>query len=212
MSSDEFSLRTWSVQASTSEQGRKTRARQHRADRRGRGTGSDIGAAGACAPGRTPSRAGRPFPPGRAGGAVHRHADDRPRRDRGERGAPIDPERPRLLSVEPRLGGQRLPDRLRWPAPAGRATGRPRRPQEGLPRRARPVHPGVHALRPRKRPGDAGRRQVRAGRGWGFDLGRDPRHDRDDVPRAQGAGRRPSASMPSSRPPEVRSACWPAVS
>ena len=34
---------------------------------------------------------------------------------------PVDPGRPRLLAVEPRLGRERLPDPVRRPAAAGRA-------------------------------------------------------------------------------------------
>ena len=44
------------------------------------------------------------------------------------------------------------------------------------------------ALRPRPEPGDAGRRALHPGRRRRDDLGRDPGHDRDDVPRAAGAG------------------------
>src|ERR687898_3644395 len=53
--------------------------------------------------------------------ALRRDVDDHPRPDDRERGAAGDPGRPRLHPVQPRLGGERLPDPLRRPAPAGRA-------------------------------------------------------------------------------------------
>ena len=53
---------------------------------------------------------------------------------------PVDPGRPRLLAVEPRLGRQRLPDRLRRPAAARRPARRPRRPPRRLPGRPGRLH------------------------------------------------------------------------
>src|SRR4051794_19774711 len=44
---------------------------------------------------------------------LRRDAHDRPRPDDRERRASLDPARPRLQPVRPRLGGQRLPDRVR---------------------------------------------------------------------------------------------------
>ena len=101
---------------------------------------------------------------------------------------PVDPGRPRLLPVEPRLGRQRLPDRLRRPAAARRPARRPDRPPHDLPRRPRRLHRRVAALRPRAEPGDAGRRALRPGRRRRDDLRGHPRHDRHDVPRAARAG------------------------
>ena len=46
----------------------------------------------------------------------------------------------------------------------------------------------VAAVRPRPEPGDADRRALRPGRRRRDGVRRDPRHDRDDVPRAAGAG------------------------
>ena len=60
-------------------------------------------------------------------------------------------------------------------------------------------------------PGDADRRALRAGRRRRADLRRDPRHDRDDVPRAARAGEGDRRSSASSPPPAPRSACWPAA-
>ena len=54
--------------------------------------------------------------------------------------------------------------------------------------RPRPVHGRLGALRHRAEPGDAGRRPLPPGRRRRHHLGRDPRHDRDDVPGAAGPG------------------------
>ena len=64
----------------------------------------------------------------------------------------------------------------------------------------------------RAEPGDADRRALRAGHRRRDDLRGDPRHDRDDVPRAAASRRRRSASTASSPPRAARSACWPAAS
>ena len=67
------------------------------------------------------------------------------------------------------------------------------------------------ALRAVADAGDADRRALRPGRRRRADLGRRPRDDRDDVPRAARAGegdRRLRRSWP---PPAARSACWPAA-
>ena len=71
--------------------------------------------------GRPPTDPTRPKPLDRPLRALRGHADDRARRDRRERRAALDPGRPRLLAVEPGLGRERLPDRVRRPAAAGRA-------------------------------------------------------------------------------------------
>ncbi len=119
---------------------------------------------------------------------MRRHADDRARRDDRERRAALDPDRPRLLAVEPRLGRERLPDRLRRPLAAGRPDRRPDRAAAGIPLRARGVHRGLAALRRLAEPGDADRRALHPGRERRRRLRRDPRDDRDDVPRASRAG------------------------
>ena len=124
----------------------------------------------------------------RARRALRRDADDRARRDDRERRAPVDPGRPGLLAVEPRLGGQRLPDRVRRPAAARRPARRPDRPQARLHGRAHGLRPRLAAVRSRAEPGGADRGPLPPGRGRRADLGRDPRHDRDDVPRAARAG------------------------
>ena len=101
---------------------------------------------------------------------------------------PVDPGRPGLLPVEPRLGRQRLPDQLRRPAAALGTARRPARPAQRLPRRAGRLHHRLADLRPVAEPGHADRGALRAGRRRRARLGRDPRDDRDDVPRAAGAG------------------------
>ena len=130
----------------------------------------------------------RPLPLARPRRALRRDAHDHPRRDDRERRAAVDPGRPRLLAVRPRLGRQRLPDRLRRPAAARRPARRPDRPPRvflaGL---------AVFTLASllcglADEPGAADRRALPAGRRRRDDLGRDPRHDRDDVPRAARAG------------------------
>ena len=63
----------------------------------------------------------------------------------------------------------------------------------------------------RPEPGDAGRRPLHPGHRRRDDLGRDPRHDRDDVPASRGSRRRRSASTRSSPRPAARSACSPAA-
>ena len=78
---------------------------------------------------------------------VRGDADDRPRRHRRERRPSCDPERSRLLPVQPRLGGQRLPDRVRRPAAARRPDRRPARPQERVPRRPGRVRRRLAAVR-----------------------------------------------------------------
>ena len=87
----------------------------------------------------------------RAPRALRRDADDHPRPDDRERRAAGDPARPRLLGRRPRLGRQRVPDRLRRPAPARRPPRRPRRPPPRLPRRAGRLHRRVAAVRSRRR-------------------------------------------------------------
>ena len=96
--------------------------------------------------------------------------------------------RPALLAVEPGVGRQRVPDRVRRPAAAGRPARRPDRAPPHLPRRADGVHVGVAGVRPRRQPGAADRRAVRPGHRRRDDLRGDPRHDRDDVPEAVRAG------------------------
>ncbi|CAA9474199.1 MAG: Uncharacterized MFS-type transporter, partial [uncultured Solirubrobacteraceae bacterium] len=115
-------------------------------------------------------------------------ADDRPRRHHRERRAPLDPGRPGLLDLEPRVGGQRVSDRVRRPAPARGPARRPRRPPPRVPRRPRRLQRRLAALRARPDPGDADRRPLPAGRRRRDDLRGDPGDDRDDVPRAAGAG------------------------
>ena len=82
-------------------------------------------------------------------------------------------ERPRLLAVEPRLGRQRLPDRLRRPAAARRPPRRPRLAPRRLPRRPGASSPCASLVcGARAEPGDAGRRALRPGRRRRDDLGR----------------------------------------
>ena len=69
----------------------------------------------------------------------------------------------------------------------------------------------VAAVRRRPEPGDADRRALRAGRRRRADLRRDPRHDRDDVPGAAGAGEGDRRLRLRRRPPAARSACSPAA-
>ena len=114
--------------------------------------------------------------------------DDRPRHDGGQRRAARDPGGPRLQPVRPRVGRQRLPDRLRRSPAALRA---PRRPPGAQGR----LHGGygdlphrLARLRLRAEPGGPGRRAVHPGRRRRAHLGGDPGDDRDDVPGAEGAG------------------------
>ena len=93
-----------------------------------------------------------------------------------------------LLAVQPRVGRERVSDRVRRPAAARRADRRPDRPAAHLPDRAGDLHRRVAAVRAVAEPGHADRRALRPGRRRRADLGRDPRHDRDDVPRAARAG------------------------
>ena len=96
--------------------------------------------------------------------------------------------RPRVLAVEPRLGGQRIPDRLRRPAVALRAARRPDRPAPRLPGGPGDLHARLAGVRDRADPGVAGGRPLRPGRRRRGRLGRDLGDDRDHVPRAPGAG------------------------
>ena len=130
----------------------------------------------------------RPLPLGRALRALRRDADDRPRRHRRERRASIDPGGPRVLPVQSRLGRQRVPDRVRRPAAARRPARRPDLPARRLPRRPRRLHRRLGPVRRRAEPGDADRGPLRPGRRRRDGVRRDPRHDRDDVPGAAGAG------------------------
>ncbi len=90
--------------------------------------------------------------------------------------------------IEPRLGGQRLPDRVRRPAAARRPARRPARPAARLPGRARGVHRRLGALRALADRGDADRRALRPGGRRRDVVGGGARDDRDDVPRAARAG------------------------
>ena len=91
--------------------------------------------------------------------------------------------------VEPRVGRQRLPDRVRRPAAAGRPPRRPDRAPAHLPRRRRAVHARLGAVR-RWRRAQTVLVAARFVQGIGgamtsaVILG----HDRDDVPRAARAG------------------------
>ena len=120
--------------------------------------------------------------------ALRGDADDRARRHRGQRRAAVDPGRSGLLAVEPGVGRERLSDRFRRPAAALRALRRHPRPQERLPGRPRRLHGRLAAVRRGAEPGAARRGALHPGRRRRDDVRRDPRHDRDDVPRAARAG------------------------
>src|SRR5690349_1238501 len=101
----------------------------------------------ACDP-RNPNPTASPRRPpalGGAGGAVRGLPDDHPRPDHRERGAAVDPERPALLTVEPGLGRERLPDRVRWSAAARGPHRRPDRPTPDLPGGPDPIYDRVAA-------------------------------------------------------------------
>ena len=102
---------------------------------------------------------------------------------------PVDPGRPRLLPEQPRLGRQRLPDRLRRPAAAGRPPRRPDRPAARLPRRARRSSPPPRCCARVAQSQEMliGARFVQ-GVGGALTSAVILGHDRDDVPRAAGAG------------------------
>src|SRR4051794_26520485 len=89
----------------------------------------------------------------RADRPVRRLHDDHPRLHDRQRGAADDPSGPGLLAVDPRLGRQRLPDRLRRPAAAVRAPRRPDRAPARVPVRPCFVHYRVAGLRLRLEPG-----------------------------------------------------------
>ena len=86
------------------------------------------------------------------------------------------------------MGRQRILDRLCRPAPAGRAAWRPRRSQTRHGDRADRVHGRLAVMRRRRKPGDVGRRPLRAGCRRRALIGTHSRHDRRDVPRATPAG------------------------
>ena len=130
----------------------------------------------------------RPLALDRALRALRRHAHDRARRHGRERCAALDPGGPRVLAVEPRLGRQRLPHRLRRAAAAGRPARRSHLAARRVPRRPGDLHARLDRLRHGAEPGDARRGALRAGRRRRDDLRRDPRDDRHDVPRAARAG------------------------
>ena len=133
-------------------------------------------------------RSGRTEPLDRPRRPLRRDADDHPRPDDRERGAALDPERPRLLAVGARVGRQRLPHRIRRAAPARRPPRRPRRAPARLPRRPDALHARLAAVRRRPEPGRPRRRALRAGRRRRVHLRRDPRHDRHAVPAPGRAG------------------------
>src|ERR1700754_737058 len=72
-------------------------------------------------------------------------------------------DRARLLAAEPRVGRQRLPDRVRRSAAARRPPGRPDRPAADVPRRPHRLHARLAALRPGAEPGDPDRRALPPG-------------------------------------------------
>ena len=119
---------------------------------------------------------------------LRRDADDRPRRDDRQRRPPDDSGGPRLLAERPRVGGQRVLDRIRRPAPAVGSDRGPDRPAAHFSYRARRVHVRLAAVRTRPEPGRADRRAVCPGRRRSPDLRADPGDDRDHVPGAAGAG------------------------
>ncbi|CAA9483321.1 MAG: Uncharacterized MFS-type transporter, partial [uncultured Solirubrobacteraceae bacterium] len=133
-------------------------------------------------------RAGGPLALGGPRRALRRDAHDRPRRHRGERRAALHPGGPVLLAGRAGLGGQRLPHRLRRPAPARGPARGPGLPPRGVPRRPRGLHRGLPGLRARPQPGGPRGRALRAGRRRRDGVRGHPRDDRDHVPRAARAG------------------------
>ena len=123
-----------------------------------------------------------------AGRVVRRIPDDHPRPDDRERRAALDPERPALLTVEPGVGRERVPDRVRWPAAARRPSRGPDRTEADLLDRLDGVHLGVVAVRPGSKPDAFDRRAFRSGDRRRDDLCGDPGDDRDHVPQALRAG------------------------
>ena len=101
----------------------------------------------------------RPAQVARALRPLRRDAHDRARRHDRERGPAVDPGRPGLLAEQPRLGGERVPDRLRRPAAAGRPDRRPDRTAPGVPDRPGRIHRRVAGVRHRPEPGRADRRR-----------------------------------------------------
>ena len=130
----------------------------------------------------------RPQPLDSAVRPLRGRTDDRARRHGRERRPAVRAGRPRLLAVEPRLGRERVPDRVRRAAPAGRPARRPAGPQAHLHDRPRRVHRSVTAVRSRADTGDAGRCALHPGHRRRDDLRRGTRNDRHDVSRAARTG------------------------
>jgi hypothetical protein len=120
--------------------------------------------------------------------AVRGRADRRPRRDDRERRAAIDQARSRVLTERSRMGAERVPDRVRGAAAAGRSHRRPHRPAASVPDGSRRFHGRVGDLRSGAEPGGPDRGALRPGHRRCPDLRGDPGHDRDDVSRAEGTG------------------------
>src|SRR5919198_1257346 len=119
---------------------------------------------------------------------LRRHADDRPRRDDRERRSAVNPGGPGLQPERPRVGRQRIPDRVRRPPAALGTDRRSDRPAARLLGRARRLHRRVPALRARPEPGSFDRSPLRPGSRRSAHLRGHPRDDRDHVPGAPGAG------------------------
>ena len=118
--------------------------------------------------------------------ALHGQPHDRAGHDDRERGAALDPHRPRVHRVLAGLGRERLPADVRRLPAAGRPAGRHLRAPQAVPDRPGAVHGIVGGLRPLDRAGRADRGAGRAGRGRG-DRGGGGAVAGDDAVR--GAGR-----------------------
>src|SRR5215472_16973014 len=101
---------------------------------------------------------------------LRRGADDHPGSDHRERGPAVHPERSPFLAVKPRLGRERLPDRVRWHLAAGRTARRSYRTQAHLHKRPGRVHRGLAPVWPVGKSVAADRGPVRAGGRWRHEL------------------------------------------
>src|SRR5438128_5975609 len=116
----------------------------------------------------------------RARRAVRRNADDHSRPDDRQRRPAIDPARSRLLTIQPRLGCQCVPDSIRWRVAPRRPPWRPAWPQAhpyfgagGIHRGVRAARCGAHSPGPDRCSIPGGRRRRHSLR---VDSGNDRRH------------------------------------
>ncbi len=121
---------------------------------------------------------------------LRRNPDGDPRWNHRQRRAAFYPERPRLHTVESRLGRQLVPDRVRRTPASLRAVGGPGGSEARPGRRPGRFHSGLAAVRVVGHARGAHRGAVRPGHRGRLELRRGPGNDRHDVSRPAGAGAR----------------------